>query len=276
MKKIVLLFIIVAIAIIGNSQNKSTIHFDSNKYDLKNEYKQTLDSIADILKSANTYHVSINAYCDNTGADNANELLAEKRADAVYDYLKIKNISSQYINKKSFGEQFPIADNGNEEGKAKNRRVEIIVNVTFPTTELVKETVVEPLPVQKSELFTPSISIDDLKVGETIILQNLNFKGGEAVLLPEGEPVLKALLKIMLENPSLEIEIGGHVCCASDMHLSVLRALYVYDYLIQNGVKKKRMTYKGYNRSKPIYKDDNGDEEKARANRRVEITILKK
>jgi outer membrane protein OmpA-like peptidoglycan-associated protein len=79
----------------------------------------------------------------------------------------------------------------------------------------------------------------------------------------------------MINNPTLEIEIAGHVCCADDMPLSVLRAKTVYSYLVKNGISEKRMTYRGYSRNKPIFEDDSF-EENARANRRVEIKILKK
>ena len=71
------------------------------------------------------------------------------------------------------------------------------------------------------------------------------------------------------------IEIGGHVCCASDMPLSVQRAQTVYNYLTKKGISEDRMEWKGYSRNKPLFAVDTTDET-ARANRRVEITVLKK
>ena len=91
--------------------------------------------------------------------------------------------------------------------------------------------------------------------------------------MPESIPVLKDLLKLMNDNPGLEVEIGGHVCCGPSMELSVLRAKRVYDYLVENGIAKKRLTYKGYSFDKPIAKEDT--EEGKMLNRRVEITVLK-
>jgi outer membrane protein OmpA-like peptidoglycan-associated protein len=272
MKKIILSFVLFAIIIIATAQTKSIIYFDSNKSELKKMSKHLLDSLSTTLQHIDNYQVVINAYCDNTGSNESNQTLSEKRANAVFDYLKNQNLPSQYMSKKGFGETFPIASNDNETGKAQNRRVEITVNINVPV-----QTPLSMLApsVKKTETFNDKSSANDLEVGKTLILKNLNFEGGTAVLLPEAKPTLEMLLKIMQDNPTLEIEIGGHVCCADDMPLSILRAESVYKYLIRKGIDELRLTYKGYSRNKPIFEDDT-DEAKARINRRVEITVLKK
>ena len=151
---------------------------------------------------------------------------------------------------------------GNEVKKQPDTVPAIIESTLVPTTE-------------KKESFSSTSSVEDLEVGKTLILKNLNFEGGTDVLLPEAKPTLELLVKILKKNPTVEIEIGGHVCCANDMQLSVYRAQSVYKYLIRKGIDESRLTYKGYSRSKPIYEDDRSAFE-ARANRRVEITVLKK
>ena len=200
------------------------------------------------------------------------QTLSEKRANAVVEYLKTKNVPSQTVTAKGFGENDPITSNDSETGKAKNRRVEIII-LNIPINTEPKKEKIEL--VEQKKTFNEKSSLTDLEVGKTLVLKNLNFEGGTAVLLPEAKPTLEMLLKTMQDNPTLGIEIGGHVCCKDDMPLSILRAEVVYKYLVKNGINKSRMTYKGYSRSKPIYEDDR-DEIKATANRRVEITVLKK
>jgi outer membrane protein OmpA-like peptidoglycan-associated protein len=82
------------------------------------------------------------------------------------------------------------------------------------------------------------------------------------------------LLKLMKDNPALEIEIEGHVCCANDMRLSVDRALTVLEYLVRNGIQEKRLKYKGHSNYNPITEENN--EEERIMNRRVEVMVLKK
>lgn len=280
MKKIILPSAFIAITVFANAQNKSIIYFDSNKSELKKNSKQLLDSLVSVIEKTTSYQILINAYCDNTGSVVQNQILSEERAESVFNYLKNKNCVSQFILKKSFGEKLPVAGNDNENGKAKNRRAEIIVTLnaevpvqSIPISPL--ESQVSPLVIKKVEELKSSNTLNDLEVGKTLILKNLNFEGGTAILLPEAKPSLELLLRTMIENPTLEIEIAGHVCCANDMPLSVLRAKTVYIYLVKKGINEKRMGYKGYSRNKPIFEDDN-NETNAMANRRVEITILKK
>lgn len=258
----------------ANAQIKITVYFDSDKSELRSDALKVLDSLAADLKEENNYALRINGYCDNTGDGSSNYLLSENRANEVVKYLKNKNVSFNDSESKGFGETNPVADNGNEKGKAKNRRVEIII---------IKDTVINAPAVNKKDSPDPVIkeahdeksTLTDLEMGKTMVLKNLNFEGGTAILLPEGKPTLEMLLRTMQDNPTLEIEIGGHVCCKDDMPLSILRAQTVYNYLARKGIARERMTYKGYSRNKPIVKDDS-DEANARLNRRVEITVIRK
>ncbi len=273
MKNFILPLAVFAISSFANAQSKSIIYFDSNKSELKKESKQMLDSLTNVLTKINSYQLLINAYCDNTGSDELNQTLSEERANTVLNYFKNKNIVSQFMVIKGFGENAPLASNDTENGKSKNRRAEINVIINAPIPVIIQA---PPPPIaSKTEELKSTNTLKDLEIGKTLILKNLNFEGGTAILLTEAKPSLEILLKTMIDNPTLEIEIAGHVCCADDMPLSVLRAKTVYSYLVKNGISEKRMAYRGYSRNKPIFEDDSF-EENARANRRVEIKILKK
>lgn len=69
----------------------------------------------------------IEGHTDNVGDDAANQKLSEERAEAVKDYL-VKNcqVAAERLGTVGFGSSKPIADNANEEGRAKNRRVELV------------------------------------------------------------------------------------------------------------------------------------------------------
>ena len=285
MKKNILFLLLLFSWSATSGQTKSILYFDSNKYELKYNSIHMLDSLINYLSQTKYSIISIKGYCDNFGDNTTNQILSEKRAYAVSSYFKNKNIPSQLITSNGFSSTEPIADNKLKEGRAKNRRVEIRITIDTPVIignpidqeikQVQKKVVSADEIVEKKESFNSESSIDDLAVGKTLVLKNLNFEGGTAILLSEAKPTLELLVKILKDNPTLEIEVGGHVCCADDMPLSILRAKSVCKYLVKKGIDATRLTSKGYSRSRPIYEDDRAPEA-AKANRRVEITILKK
>lgn len=281
MKQLFLLFNFILVTFISNAQTKSIIYFDSNKSELKIASKTSLDSLMAIIVKGNDYILNINAYCDNTGNEEGNQKLSNERADVVANYFKSKNI---LVDKSvGFSSKNPIASNEDENGKAKNRRAEILLTLkpilaveSKPTPKVIAATEIPNTTSEngKANTLSSTSSVEDLEVGKKLVLKNMNFEGGTAMMLPQSGPTLKALLKLMKENPSLEIEIDGHVCCANDMPLSIERAQAVVFYLIKNGVNEKRLKYKGFSNSFQIATEET--EGGRIQNRRVEIMVLKK
>lgn len=117
-----------------------------------------------------------------------------------------------------------------------------------------------------------------IEIGESIQLRNVFFVQSKSDLKPESYPELDRLVRIMKENPTIEIEIGGHTdnlgIPDANLALSEKRVAAVKQYLISKGVPAKRMTGKGYGGSKPIAPSDT--EENRQMNRRVEFKIVKK
>lgn len=119
--------------------------------------------------------------------------------------------------------------------------------------------------------------------GEKIDIPNLYFVGDKAILLKQSEPELPKILHFMKMNPSLKIQIAGHVNYPNqppvsedsfEFKLSVARAKLVYDYLVQNGISPDRLEYKGYGNWEMVYPRAVDEVEQAK-NRRVEIRVLK-
>ncbi|MBM3186340.1 MAG: OmpA family protein [Bacteroidetes bacterium] len=123
-----------------------------------------------------------------------------------------------------------------------------------------------------------SYQIKNAKAGENLKINNLNFEPGSEILLPGSIPILDDLLDIMLEFPKLVIAIEGHICCDPNdqTNLSGSRAKVVYDFLIQNGIRSERLSYKGFGSTKPIYHLPEQNEMQQISNRRVEIRVISK
>lgn len=103
------------------------IFFDVNKFELKPESQVELDRIVQLLKDNPTLRIQLEGHTDNAGNAGDNLKLSENRARAVVNYLIGKGIASTRLLAKGFGATRPVADNKNEEGRAKNRRTELKV-----------------------------------------------------------------------------------------------------------------------------------------------------
>jgi outer membrane protein OmpA-like peptidoglycan-associated protein len=100
--------------------------FKTGKYDLRPAAMAKLDQIADALKGQDQ-PIVVDGFTDTVGPRDYNMTLSQNRAQAVRDYLVSKGIPSELVSAKGFGPDQPVADNGSVEGRAQNRRVEIVV-----------------------------------------------------------------------------------------------------------------------------------------------------
>ena len=102
--------------------------FDVDKYDLRNESKETLNNLAKVLKEANISAFEIDGHTDSDADDAYNQTLSENRANSVKEYLVSVGVTAN-ITTNGYGESRPVASNDTPEGKQQNRRVEIIIPV---------------------------------------------------------------------------------------------------------------------------------------------------
>jgi OOP family OmpA-OmpF porin len=103
------------------------INFDYNKWDIKPEYNSLLDENAKVLEDNPTMKVEIQGHTDGIGSQGYNQPLSEKRAGSVKAYFESKGISADRITSRGFGKSKPIATNDTPEGRAKNRRIDIVI-----------------------------------------------------------------------------------------------------------------------------------------------------
>jgi OOP family OmpA-OmpF porin len=101
-------------------------HFDFDKATLKPAGKQMVDEAVQVMNDKPDLRVSVEGHTDSVGTDAYNQRLSERRANAVRDYLVSRGIDASRITSRGFGESKPSASNDTAEGRAENRRVEII------------------------------------------------------------------------------------------------------------------------------------------------------
>jgi outer membrane protein OmpA-like peptidoglycan-associated protein len=103
------------------------IFFNSAKFDLLPESILELDRLVLLMNENPTIKIQINGYTDNIGKDVDNKTLSEARAKSVISYLNTKGIQMERLLFKGYGATNPISSNDTEEGRALNRRTEVLI-----------------------------------------------------------------------------------------------------------------------------------------------------
>ncbi|PQJ79901.1 OmpA family protein [Polaribacter porphyrae] len=121
--------------IVVTFDENSGVYFDTNKANINNKSKQTLDKLAKVFIEFSDTKILVVGHTDNTGKEAYNLALSEKRAKSVKNYLVSDGIASSRFETLWYGETQPKYDNTTAEGRAKNRRV----NVAIVPDEKMKE-----------------------------------------------------------------------------------------------------------------------------------------
>jgi OOP family OmpA-OmpF porin len=197
---------------------------------------------------ATAYAGIIIGHTDSTGSAQYNLGLSMRRAQAVSDYLARTGVPAEILREVGRGEEDPIASNDTEEGRAQNRRVEIIA-------------IAEPR------------ALDTIRFPSVVL-----FPRRSAELTDQGKEILATQLqeaRDMLSRAAY-IEVIGHTDDVGDdaynQELSEQRAEAVRNYLIAAGVDGSKTVGVGAGESMPIA--SNKTEEGRAENRRVEVMVL--
>ena len=102
------------------------IHFDTGKATIQADSEQALAEVSKMLDQSPDLNLRVEGHTDNQGAAAANQVLSEKRAQAVVAWLTSHGVNASRLTAKGFGDTKPVADNATEDGRAKNRRVELV------------------------------------------------------------------------------------------------------------------------------------------------------
>lgn len=107
--------------------NFPDVLFEFDKARLTTKASRTVDEIATVLETTGDRHIAVEGHTDSVGTISYNKRLSTDRAKSVADALTQRGISRRRISTKGFGESDPVASNATSTGRARNRRVEVIV-----------------------------------------------------------------------------------------------------------------------------------------------------
>ncbi len=221
--------------------------------------------------------LKIIGYADCPELENRNEDLAKGRCAYLVNYFESGRFGALRVGTKDFRVEKKC---GSGTAHPEMRKVQLVIGKKAAE---IQPTQPEPVVPKPSTLDR----IAEMEIGQTLVLDGLNFYPGSHRTLPEAKSVLKKLLEIMNTNPTVKIEIQGHVCCGKkpdedgedeetgEYNLSWTRAQFVYDHLIKNGIDPARITYKGYAMTRPLVTPEITIVDQVK-NRRVEVMVTGK
>lgn len=246
------------------------VYFDFDMDQLKENQKNQLCDFFQKLDSSQIQSVRVFGYCDDRGTASYNYNLSDRRVSTVEKVLLSIGLNPKklialegkgriLVNK----DAVPDLD----QTRYKNRRVEVLVTFAQPKFFMGISRLYSDfnLPHQK---------------GDRIYLENVRFGVGSSYLDLKSRTILDKIIVFLKENPYIEFEVQGHVCCTpnyfsdaidkdtKERKLSYNRAKAVYRYLVMRKINPARMTFKGHGNLFPLGKAPELD-------RRVELVITK-
>jgi OOP family OmpA-OmpF porin len=108
------------------------INFDTGKATIRPDSKPIIDQIVQMMKANGGLELSVEGHTDNVGDSKSNQALSENRAKAVAAAIIMQGIEAKRLGTAGYGQDKPVADNSTEEGRAKNRRVELVKRGRIP------------------------------------------------------------------------------------------------------------------------------------------------
>ena len=109
-----------------------TLLFQRNERALNPEHHEQLTRVALLAKECRTMRVLVSGFTDNRGSDATHKRLSQHRAELVVEYLYKQDIDPKRVSIASFGSRYPMDSNASNEGRSKNRRVEVSARFDSP------------------------------------------------------------------------------------------------------------------------------------------------
>jgi outer membrane protein OmpA-like peptidoglycan-associated protein len=234
-----------------------SIYFDTDEYFMGQTEKTRLYSFVENLSKEGLLKIEISGFCDDIGAEKYNLVLSQNRADAIKKVFSLLSFfPDKIVSVDGKGEvllNFYPSENP-DIIRSLNRRVDVVVSY------------LDPADVAETHVSLPGL----------ILLENVHFITGYSYLTRGSKETLNRLVED-LKKESFSFVIQGHVCCTDgnidaidkrtkERNLSVARAKFVYDYFLDRGIDKSRMSYEGLAHRFPL----GGSVDK---DRRVEIFV---
>lgn len=251
---------------------KQKITFAPGSAEIDAKSGPVMTRLADIVKKCQGVRMEIGGYTDSQGSEEGNRALSQARAEAVLLALQGRRVDVSYLRAVGHGEDDPVADNGTDEGRETNRRIE------FTLAENAKP--LQPLPPAQpaggeAAAASPAASCRD-RIAALLTRTKISFDPGSAVIATASAGVIRDIAAELNGCPGIPMEIGGHTdsqgSVGGNQKLSQDRANAVMVALAKLGADISRLKAVGYGEANPIA--DNKTDAGRETNRRIEFILI--
>lgn len=275
MKTYVLISVLLFVSLTTFAQKRDTfrVYFSLNDATLDTVATKFIDSLAGKKIIGRGKKFTVLGYADYLGSNGYNDTLSLQRARNVADYMVSKGMNDSDLELCTGKGKIDRKHGKGVHGYAADRHVQIIQGWVSDSA------------VNYDSTF--AINVATIPVNSTFPL-NILFENARSVMLRESNSELRRLYNFLKQNPTLRVRLEGHTCCMDprermqdgvDMDnggpLSTNRAKVICDYLIKNGIDRKRLSYVGLANTQPWITPELTEEDK-KQNRRVEVRIISK
>ena len=266
----------------------NNVFFDRDKAELRATSYSELNKVHKLLTQHTDLCIELAGHTDSRNTEKYNQILSERRALAVVQYLVDKGIDAQRLVAVGYGELEPVASNDDDAGRQANRRTELklikksdIANYDNRITGLNK-LVVENGHNSVNEQSTSSYFYYSTKrkskpqVGQILSLKiHFMFDNSDYISEFSSGQILK-LISLLTDYPDLRLKLHAHADPFGDeiynQELSEKRAETVYNYLVKLEIDPSRLEISTYGENVPLIESD--DEAENIVNRRVEFEVI--
>ncbi len=223
------------------------ILFDFNKYQIRNEYEETLVNMARLFKEHECLKLEIQGHTDSIGGEDYNLRLSEQRAKSVFDHLYSLGVKPDRMKANGLGKKMPVSPNKTEEGRAKNRNV-VFVDISGPNCINV-DSVLNILNSQSSgqidNIRKPAEKDVSSTWPATSNRYSVFYSKGQYKLNDQNYLLINALIDVLKKNNNLVLEI---LACNNtpenlkrSLRTSESRVQSVVDYMVNSGVNQSQL-----------------------------------
>jgi outer membrane protein OmpA-like peptidoglycan-associated protein len=292
-KNILFLIILLKAASAWSCQRDTVrLFYNINHKELSPGHKITLDSLNRLLNDTATVHIL--GFADYLGKRAPNYTLSKARAETAKNYLLSLHSRNGAIIADGKGQVDATTTILTPLGEQLNRRVDIIIAkpakkikiAVVPKEPIIIKKNIPPIKRADDSVYSRINGLPKMNVGDSVSFKELTFIPGRHFLRQAAIYYMVALKDCLKANPNLKIEIQGHICCQFDgkdgldfdtnkNNLSLARAKFIYDYLLDEGIAADRLRYKGLGSKEPkVYPEMSAEDQNQ--NRRVVIVLLGK
>lgn len=250
------------------------VYYDLDQAVIRSEAQEILEKISVWLKSHSFLNVTVRSHTDSRASHLYNEVLSEKRANSVRDYLGQHGIARTRVKSEWFGEEQLVNDCGDgvpcpETLHQLNRRSELLL-LAFPDDGKDYE-----MPAELEGIDPCDLSVQMLRTD----LPMVHFDFDKSDLKVEAMKKLERVTLMLKHNLYQQLSISGHTDNRGsddyNMKLSEKRAQVVKAYLEGRGIASERLVYDYFGKARPIHECKEGDcsPEMHRINRRTELGL---